>query len=233
MERPSGHSNTNLDLVHYGPQSPGANLSGKSGHAGTTAAKSASPGITLLKGRTAGVQRLAVKICDNHASWRQASIFKSATIRPDPDLARRWSLFISPGARIGDRRTQADLSGLIRPIVRIPDDTPGAALHQFRAVSVFPGNLRPARRHFTAVADLIVGAPGLVQHLNAAGILGLELISRHVGGAHTMVRINHEDSSTALNSGVPSEENVRSRAAPARPSTESPDLFVLQPHVHR
>jgi hypothetical protein len=58
-----------------------ANLSGESGHAGTTAAKSASPGITLLEGRTAGVRRLAVKICcDNHASWRQASIFKSATI---------------------------------------------------------------------------------------------------------------------------------------------------------
>ena len=76
MERPSGHSNTNLDLVHYGPQSPGANLSGESGHAGTTAAKSASPGITLLKGRTAGVQRLAVKICDNHALLASSLYFQ-------------------------------------------------------------------------------------------------------------------------------------------------------------
>jgi len=49
--------------------------------------------------------------------------------------------------------------------VRMGDDTPGAALQQFRAVSVFPGNLTPAQRHFTALADLMGGAPVLVQHL--------------------------------------------------------------------
>jgi hypothetical protein len=73
------------------------------------------------------------------------------------------------------------------------DDTPGAALQQFRAVSVFPGNLTPARRHFTALADLMGGAC-LGAAPQAAGVLGLELIGRHVGAITGMVRMNYEDS---------------------------------------
>ena len=120
-----------------------------------------------------------------------------------------------------------------RTFVRNGDDTPGAALQQFRAVSVFPGNLTPAQR--TSLPWRISWAARLswCSTSNAAGVLGLELIGRHVGAITGMVRMNYEDSYTALNSEVPSEKDVRSRAAPARPSTESPDLFVLQPHVHR